>query len=453
MWFARHKLNIRTSVWKLTLVFTLIVLLLNATVLAVVYWRTLGERQEQQQRNVLVAAQTYRELGNNQTLGVEGLRRLIADRTRRSATMVLALESGGEVEGNLSSLPEGLPEYPATGRFPVVVSGLQGEATVSMAVGTRLQVPAGQLLVGLIDDDQQRLQNDYLLASLLALVGALLVTLVVGFIFNRRVIGRVHRLGEQMARLHEGHLHARLPVSARGDEYDVIAGQINTMLDEIDELLQSVVSVTDNIAHDLRTPLSRIRLRLDDAASRHDPPPPWLADAITDLDQLLDTFEAMLDLSRLQHATGRSGHVACELAQICTDVEALLAPVAEARQRQLELSLAGSGRVSGDPGLLFRAVYNLVDNAIKHAGPGCRITLQQEGGTVTVADNGPGVPVAERERVFRRLYRLDQSRHTAGTGLGLSIVQAVAELHGASVELGDAGPGLVVTLQFPQQSN
>lgn len=449
MWSARLRLYTRTSVWRLTLVFTCMVLLVTASVLGIVYWQTLGDRSQQLERNVLVAAQTYSELAASPTLGAEAMQQLVADRTRRSATMVLALQSGGRMHGNLSSLPEGLAQYPGTGRFPVVVSDLQGTATVSIAVGTRLPTPVGTLVVGLIDDDdQQQLQADYLLASLVALFGAMLFTLVAGFLFNLRVVGRVARLGEQMAEVQAGRLDSRLPVSARHDEFDVIAGQINGMLDEIDELLQSVVSVTDNIAHDLRTPLSRIRLRLEEQATTGSEEQAWLADVMVDLDQVLDTFEAMLELSRMEHGAGKLELRECELHQICSDVVDLLAPVAEAQEQVLTLTLDVPAQVPGDRSLLFRAVYNLVDNAIKHAGPGSTIRVCQDGRQIVVADNGPGIPEADRERVFRRLCRLDQSRHTAGTGLGLSIVRAVAELHHARVVLADANPGLKATLSW-----
>lgn len=449
MWSARLRLYTRTSVWRLTLVFTLMVLLVTATVLGIVYWQTLGDRSQQLERNVRVAAQTYRELASSPSLGAQNMQQLVADRTRRSATLVLALQSGGRMHGNLSSLPPRLPEYPGTGRFPVVVSDLQGVATLSMAVGTRLSTDVGTLVVGLIDDDdQQQLQSDFLLASLAALFGALLVTLVAGFLFNFRVVGRVARLGEQMAAVQGGKLESRLPVSARHDEFDVIAGQINGMLDEIDELLQSVVSVTDNIAHDLRTPLSRIRLRLEDQAAASAGEQPWLADTMDDLDQVLDTFEAMLELSRLERGAGKLELRECQLQQICGDVVELLLPMAEAQEQVLTLTLADPGQVLGDRGLLFRAVYNLVDNAIKHAGPGSSIEVCQDGKRIVVTDNGPGIPAADRERVFRRLCRLDQSRNTEGTGLGLSIVRAVADLHGARVALSDAAPGLKATISW-----
>lgn len=363
--------------------------------------------------------------------------------------MILVLESSNGTVGNLSQLPLNLPAYPNTGRFPVAVANLQGKTSVDMAVGTVLTLNDTRLMVGLFDDNQAQRRQDFILASVLALTASALITLIVGFIFNRRITGRVRVLSGQLAKIKDGEQLARLPVRKQGDEYDAISGQVNDMLDEIDELLQSVASVTDNIAHDLRTPLARIRFRLEDAASTQGDSQPWLYDVITELDELLATFESMLELSRLEKGAGGAAHTNCDLQAISRDVVELLTPVAEAAGQTLTLAEDAPGHVVGDASLLFRAIYNLVENAIKHAGAGAAIVVQQSALRVSVRDNGPGIPQADRERVFRRLYRLDQSRHTEGTGLGLSIVRAVARLHGAEIVLGDAAPGLIATLEFP----
>ncbi|MBN7796398.1 ATP-binding protein [Parahaliea mediterranea] len=440
----------RTSAWRLTLVFTLIVLLVNAGVLWAVYWITQSERERQLQQSVLAAAATFRQLAQGDAAGSESLRRLIKSRSRHAVDTLLAMETRGQVVGNLSRLPPDLPAYPATARFPLGVADLQGEPSLSIALGTVLPLPDGKLMVARIEGDREQYRREFLLASLIALAIALLVTVVAGLLFNRRIVRRVRLLGEGMARIQSGALNTRLPARAQGDEYDAIARQVNGMLDEIDELLQSVASVTDNIAHDLRTPLSRIRLRLEEASSGAGAAP-WLDDTLADLDTVLETFEAMLELSRLEKGALHLEGEPCDLAAIAGDVTALLAPVAEEHGQTLHLVCREPGPVRGDPSLLFRALYNLVDNAIKYAGQGARIEVIQGGCKVTVRDNGPGIPSAECERVFQRLYRLDRSRHTEGTGLGLSIVRAIARLHRARVSLGDAAPGLAVTIDFSEQ--
>lgn len=449
MWFASPELT-RTSAWRLTLAFTVIVLLVNASVLGMVYRLTVVQREQQLEHSVLMAAQTYQQLADSAALDTNGLKTLVAQRARRAANMILVLESGTDTVGNLSQMPINLPVYPKTGRFPVAVANLQGKTSIDMAIGTVVALEEARLMVGLFDDNQSQQRQDFILASAVALLASLLITLVAGFLFNRKITARVRVLNGQLAKIKDGEQLSRLPVRDHGDEYDAISGQVNGMLDEIDELLLSVAGVTDNIAHDLRTPLARIRFRLEEAASAEGKTQPWLHEMIAELDEVLSTFESMLQLSRLERGIRGTDHTDCDLQAISRDVVELLTPVAEAAGQTLSLfDDATPVRVQGDASLLFRALYNLVENAIKHAGPHAAIVVQQSALQVTVRDNGPGIPEADRERVFRRLYRLDHSRHTEGTGLGLSIVRAVARLHGADIALTDAAPGLIVTMAFP----
>lgn len=452
--------NPRTSIWRLTLLFTLLSLIVNTFVLAAVYWLTVTERENQLERNVLMAADTFRQLAALGEDGEAGLRRLVNAHARSAATTLLALESSTGMSGNLSAFPPQLPRYPGTGLFPVAVSNLSGDAGVEMARGTWIAAGDGRLMVAQLETDPGDYRQNFLLAAVLGLALALLLTLVAGYLFNRRQLRRLRSLSEGIEQIQQGHMDTRLPCQSAGDEFDVLAGQVNRMLDEIDELLQSVAGVTDNIAHDLRTPLSRLRLRLDDIGTVLPTEPEsdtalqeTLDDARADLDQLLQTFEAMLELARLEQGVLTLEGETCDLAAIATDAVELLMPLAEEQGQQLTLRCEGDGRVRGDASLLFRALYNLLDNAIRHAGEGARVSLRQNGASIVVSDNGPGIPAVERERVFRRLYRLDQSRNWPGTGLGLSVVRAIARLHGATITLGDAGPGLSVTLEFAVQES
>jgi len=452
MWYARSEFP-RTSIWRLTLAFTLIVLLVNASVLAMVYRLTVVERQQQLENSVLLAAQTYQQLAGSATVSADDLRALVSSRAQRAGNMILALESGDSTVGNLSQLPQTVSSYPDISRFPIAVANLQGKTSVDMAIGTVLELHGARLMVGLFDDNQTENRQDFILASALALLASVLITLIVGFLFNRKITGRVMELSGQLAQIKDGDQLSRLPVRDQGDEYDAISCQVNDMLDEIYELLQSVASVTDNIAHDLRTPLARIRLRLEDAASsRGDNTQPWLQEAIADLDEVLATFESMLEQSRIEKGLQHRALIDCDLQAISRDVVELLAPVAEAEGQTLVLLRQVPAYITGDSSLLFRAVYNLVENAIRHAGTGAKITVEQSALAIRVRDDGPGIPAADRERVFRRLYRLDQSRHTLGTGLGLSIVRAISRLHGAEIMLADAAPGLIATITFSAQS-
>ncbi|RLQ21731.1 HAMP domain-containing protein [Seongchinamella sediminis] len=447
-----------TSIWRLTLLFTMLTLLVNALALATVYGFTVSEREQQVQRNVLIAADTYRRLAIDDA-GATSLRRIVDTHARGAASTLLALETGAGVSGNLSAIPGELPQYPQTDRFAVAVSQLGGDAAVELARGTWIAVGPGRLMVAQLEPDSSAYQRDFLLASALALGLCLLLTLVVGYFFNRRQLGRLRGLSESIEQIQRGRLETRLPTQREGDELDVLAGQVNCMLDEIDDLLLSVAGVTDNIAHDLRTPLSRLSLRLEDMDRRLKAENcdtairETLTQARSDLDHLVQTFEAMLDLSRLEKGALQVEGEPCVLADIASDVVELLAPMAEERGQRLTLISRGEGSVIGNASLLFRALYNLVDNAIRYAGAGATIVLREEPGRLSVEDSGPGIPVAERERVFERLYRLDQSRSQPGTGLGLAVVRAIARLHGASIRLLDATPGLIVVIDFlPRES-
>jgi signal transduction histidine kinase len=448
----------RTSTWRLTLLFTLLAFCVNTLVLAAVYGFIVSEREQQIERNVRMAAETYGRLAIDDN-GDAALRRLVETHARGAASTLLALESSTGVSGNLSAIPGDLPQYPKTSRFAVAVSKLDGDAAVELARGTWIGAGPGRLMVAQLEPDNSAFRRDFLLASALALSLGLLLTLVVGYFFNRRQVERLRDLSKSIEAIQRGRLETRLPTRREGNELDVLAGQVNRMLDEIDDLLHSVAGVTDDIAHDLRTPLSRLSLRLEDidgrlqAADCSAPTREILAQARGDLEQLLQTFEAMLELARLEKGALQVEGQPCALANIASDVIELLAPLADERGQNLMLVTETGGTVKGDANLLFRAIYNLVDNAIRHAGAGATIVLRPAHDRVSVEDSGPGIPAGERERVFQRLYRLDQSRSQPGTGLGLAVVRAIARLHGASIRLEDAAPGLIVTFDFSRQES
>jgi signal transduction histidine kinase len=251
----------------------------------------------------------------------------------------------------------------------------------------------------------------------------------------------------------EGDLSRRVPRDDSGDDFDQLAANLNLMLERIEGLMASVRQVSDNIAHDLRTPLTRLRTRLElarDGDSQR--ARSTLESAIEDADELLGTFNALLRIARIESGSQRSAFAELDMASLVADVAELYEPVASGKEQHLEVQSAGKLIVSGDRNLLFQALANLVDNAIKYTPDGGRITLsarQIEGRVVImVADTGPGVPAKLRERVFERFYRVDDSRATQGNGLGLSLVRAVANLHGAEILLTDNQPGLKVELRL-----
>jgi signal transduction histidine kinase len=282
---------------------------------------------------------------------------------------------------------------------------------------------------------------------LLALGGGALIA--VGFLKRIEEINRTSRS------IMDGNLSKRVPMRGSGDEMDQLAVNLNAMLDRIQALMESLKRVSDDIAHDLRTPLSRLRQRLEVARGQVAKPEGYAAvmdQSIAEVDAILETFQALLRIAQIEAGTRRAAFSEVDLGAIVSAVAETFAPVAEDSGHRLRASVGRGATVHGDRGLLTQLAANLLENSIRHCTPGAVIALElthEDGHPVLrVTDTGSGIPEAERDKVFRRFYRLETSRTTPGNGLGLALVKAVADLHGASIELGDNRPGLCVTVRF-----
>jgi signal transduction histidine kinase len=251
----------------------------------------------------------------------------------------------------------------------------------------------------------------------------------------------------------QGDMARRVPVRGGGDEFDRLAGTLNRMLDRIQLLVADLRMVTDGVAHDLRSPLTRLRAHLDasledglDEPARRE----RIGRAIAEAEAVLRTFAALMEIARAEAGVGRDQFEPIALGGLADDVIDLYTPTAA--EKGVRLVRAGEGAiVAGHPQLLANAVANLVENAVAHAREGSEVTVALEDGSapaLTVADRGPGIPDDARERVLQRFVRLDASRGRPGAGLGLSLVAAVARLHDAALELADNAPGLRATLRF-----
>lgn len=264
-------------------------------------------------------------------------------------------------------------------------------------------------------------------------------------------------LGRALDAVAAGDLRRRLPVGSARDDLDRVAHAVNTMLDQLAETMEDLRQVSATIAHDLRTPLIRLRATLDGLAGSGDPSDRSAAkDALDQLDSILQVFHAILQIAQIEAGSPRSRFAPIDLAVLCRTVADLYRPILEddGRPFSVEIGETADTWIAGDRDLLMQAIANLLDNALRHTPPetGIAIRLAREPvGQVLleVADRGPGVPEAERDKIFRRLYRLERSRTSEGHGLGLSMVAAVVSLHRSTIRLSDNAPGLTVSIVLP----
>jgi len=289
----------------------------------------------------------------------------------------------------------------------------------------------------------------------IAFVGVLLLGGLGGFSLSRTVGRRIASITETAEAIIDGDMASRVPVQGTEDELDRLASTLNRMLDRIAALMDSLRQVSTDVAHDLRTPLTRLRQRLETILGRTDggDSRDALESALNDLDDILATFAALLRISQIEGGARRAAFRPVDLTAIATTVVDAFRPSAEEDGQSLEIEPGAPIGIDGDKELLTQMLANLVENALRHAGPGADVRVRccsMEGQiTLSVTDDGPGVPVSERERVFDRFHRLEASRSTPGSGLGLALVAAVARLHGAEATLHDANPGLTARIVFP----
>ncbi len=319
-----------------------------------------------------------------------------------------------------------------------------------------IKLATGQMLVlgrDLTEEDEFRRVIEETLLIGAVLMG--LLALVAGSLSARGVIGRLAGFNAVAHRILHGHLHERMPLSGTNDEFDQLAENLNTAIERIEELMEATRNITNDIAHDLRSPLSRIRnslenLQITNATKRQRENA--LARCVEDLDDVLETFESLLSIARLEHGAPPAFEPT-DLRALLVDVYDYFLPLAEERGQLLRLDADEGAIVSGDRNLLFQALSNLVDNAIRYTPNGGAVTIrckpEAESVVVSVADNGVGIPTDDRERVLRRFVRLDPSRSLPGSGLGLALVNAVARLHQTTIGFSDNNPGTVATLTFP----
>ena len=448
---------LRSAVWRGALWITLIALAASGVALSLQYLQTVQTIDAR--REAVVDDETSGLLQRYRDEGVPG----VADAIQRQLAVpriheffyLLALPDGTPVAGNLLGWPA---EVQQAGfyRFETAVTNTRGGSNRRWVEARAVMLDGGvRLLVGDFADERAILREQYISALLWTLAATGALGLLFGWWYSRRGLSFVGQVADAGHRFLGGAMGERVPVSARGDEYDRLAETINETFAEVERLVGSLRAATDGMAHDLKTPLTRIRARLE-LAEMGEASEARLRDAIADtradLEMLLRLIEDMLSLARAE-ATGSAALVPLALEEIVSEALELYQPLAEEKGIAVDALLSPS-TILGSRSLLGRLTANLLDNAVKFTPGGGRISViletSGEGVRLTVADDGPGIPADRRREVLGRFRRLDESRTTTGNGLGLSIVEAVARVHRATLTMSGNAPGLRVDINFPR---
>ena len=438
---------VRTITFRLTLAvagaFAGCVILL----MGFIYWQTEIYQTERIGRIVTQEAQRLEGMAPDELVRTLEVRR--ASDPHRLTFVTLFDSTGAVLWGLLRAMPPDLPPDGRLHRLDGLTPGDEGQTVLA----TARRVPGGRtLIVWRSIATLVELHRVVFHALLLGLAPMVLLAVAAGGLLSMRTVWRLRMLHEAIGRIMRGRLHERLPVGRTGDDLDRLTDAMNRMLDEIERLVSEAKSVGDNIAHDLRTPLARVRTRLERGrrvAGSLDELRETVDSAIAELDVTFGIVTALLRIGEMESGRRRAGFSAIDLAGIAREVGEIYAPMAEERGLSLTVDAPPAAPLSADRDLVIEALANLVDNAIKFTPSGGVVSITvatgPEGLVLRVADTGPGIPEAERDLVMRRFYRADKSRQVPGHGLGLSLVTAIAHLHGFRLVIG-TGPGCVATL-------
>jgi signal transduction histidine kinase len=462
-WRARERLRaiLVSSTFRLALLYVALLAISMAILLGFVYWSTAGYMARQMDATINAEIRGLAEQYRQRGLG--GLRALIVERLQRdpggAALYLLVDDTGKRLVGNLDRwplepvTPHGWMDFRlrqrAADASPGDLSALAARAKVFRLRGD-LRLLVGRdvrELVAVRELMRGALWSGLAMTAALALLG--------GWLSSATLVRRLEAVNQVSREIMEGDLSRRVPADGSGDDFDQLAANLNRMLARIEQLMASVREVSDNIAHDLRTPLTRLRAKLEllvqgelPAAARAE-----AEEAVADAEELLGTFNALLRIARIESGSRRAAFTRFNLADSVRDLAELYEPLAADREQSLEARAPAELWVVGDRDLVFQACANLVENAIKFTPAGGSIALEANGQgaevCITVADSGPGIPAQWREKVLERFFRLDDSRSSPGSGLGLSLVRAVVDLHGGWLELSDNGPGLRAVIAIP----
>ncbi|MBP1882890.1 sensor histidine kinase [Sinorhizobium mexicanum] len=466
---SKLRVLFRTTAVRLSALY--LILFSLCAIFLVFYVTGMSERLLEQQTRDAIRAEVSQIEAVYERAGMNGLLRSLERRARQPGAnlYVIAGPSGEILAGNVAGLQPGLLDDEGWKSEPFhyrrFTDESRGESHVALAQVLLLDNGL-RILVGhdLQEPEKFRVLVRQALVVALGVMG--LGALVIWFGIGRNALKRIDRMSEASTKIMAGDLSQRLPTSGSGDEFDRLSESLNAMLGRIEKLNEGLRQVSDNIAHDLKTPLTRLRNKAEAAlSSREDGSQSGaLEEIIAESDQLIRTFNALLMISRVEAGSAVAEMSDVDLSQIVADCVELYEPAAEDKALKLEADVPPGVVISGNRELIGQALGNLMDNAVKYAegasNPLIRVAMTKSGNeaVLTVADHGPGIPEDMYREVLKRFVRLDESRSKPGTGLGLSLVEAVMEMHRGSLTLSATDPeekdgkGLTVRMVFPARA-
>ena len=455
----------RTTTFRLTALFIVIFVVFSVLLLAAITYQSSIQIQNQQARDIDAEVAQLERIDRERGFRASILAVERLSRQPGPGIYYIGTDTGLMITGNVSDLPIDVLKEPGTFSFDYdrIRPGddASGERSEGNAVVRSVKLQSGLILVVGRDVVERRGFTAIIFQSFLLGVGGILVfSLIAGGLTAVRVLRRIDSIASTSRMIMSGNLSERVPVTKRNDEFDGLAQNLNQMLDRIEQLMQGLKEVTDNVAHDLKTPLTRMRNRAE-AALRDNKGEVQQREAleavIAESDQLIKTFNALLMIARAEAGAPSGAFAEVDLSAGVADMAELYGPVAEDQGITLDTQVTEGIRVRANRELIGQAVVNLVENALKYYEP-----VEDKEGRVTVGirtsgdrvlievgDNGPGIPPEDRGRVVERFVRLEKSRTEPGSGLGLSLVAAVARLHKGEFRIEDNAPGVRAVIDLP----
>lgn len=439
----------RTSSFRLALIYAGLTGVSFVSLLVVIFFSTTHFMRHQIDDSV--SSEVGEILADSQDRGPESVQSVVQGLSRHPAGFYYLFQGDDGIAraGNLPAMDArvGIREWPQ--------AAMSGLSPYSAIRGRGVLVSGGYLFVGWSTHQLNEMEEMVVGSFAWGLAACIALALAGGWVMSARLMRRIETVSNTSRNIISEDLRQRLTVTQADDELDHLAESINAMLDRIERLMEDLRQVTTDIAHDLRTPLTRLRQRVE-LASRPGTDEETLRSTLSrsaaEIDSILDIFSALLNIAQLQGGPRRTAFKAVNLSVLLGTVAELYRPMAEENDQLLLEQIDGSLYVPGEQELLMRLFANLIENALRHTPRGSTVCIcastASTAPTVSIVDNGPGIPQNMREKVLQRFFRLEISRTTPGNGLGLSLANAIVMAHGASLELTDAGPGLRATVSW-----